>query len=228
MTRISAALVLLVAGLGGAQAATQGPGPEDQVPYMLRYLVFQHQGYWDDPLDAGGPSDRAAGEARVHHPDRLPDESADNPMKPLWKKLADSRRYRPLFQGVAIPFAQPEEAAVPMAVGGQWPASIRPPFDAMTPVADRPMRVVRGQGWAPPFDRNGWGGDRVQGTLTFHKGRYAHLAVDLALTEDQRWMPWGLDRKRFFLRQSRRLLPNRFYYFDHPRFGVIARIEPLE
>jgi hypothetical protein len=52
--------------------------------------------------------------------------------------------------------------------------------------------------------------------------------VNLVFSEPRRWMPWGVDRQHHLLVQSRRLLPDRYYYFDHPRFGVIARIEPMD
>jgi len=73
-----------------------------------------------------------------------------------------------------------------------------------------------------------WATDRVTGTLTFHKGRYPHLAVDLWLTEIRRWMPWGPDIRHYSLHQSRRLKQDTYYYFDHPRFGVLARVEKVQ
>ena len=226
-TALAFSLALTLSGTG--LAATQGPGPEDKVPYVVRYLVFQHQGYWDDPLDSAGPErpEPQMGGAGTTNAQAQAAQNGTSPMDRLWTKLSDSRRYRPLLQGLAVPFAVPADQADPLPLSGSWPASIRPPFDAMTGLADRPMRLLMGAGWAPPEMDGPWGRDRLQGSLTFHKGRYAHLAVDLVFTEAVRWMPWGLDVRRYHLTQSRRLLPNRYYYFDHPRFGVIARIEPM-
>lgn len=230
MRRTTAAALLLACGLSASQAATQDPAPEDKVPYVVRYLIFQHQGYWDDPLDSAGPQAGAGDHARAlgRNAARAQGPDQSNPMASLWTKLSESSRYRPLIEGLAVPFARPEAKAEPIAISGRWRASIRPPFDAMAGLADRPMRVVMGQDWAPPGGAKRWASDRVLGNVTFHKGRYAHLAVDLVFVEPQRWMPWGLDVHHHFLSQSRRLLPNRFYYFDHPRFGVIARIQPMD
>jgi len=209
----SVALVLLAGSLTGAQAATGEPGQKES--YKVRYLIFQHQGYWDNPLDAEGPgkTDR-----------RGNSQTLDS----LWTRLSKSSRYRPLLQGLEVPFAKSREAAEAIAISDQWPASLRPPFAGMQGPADRLLRLTKGRAFGAYSVTTGPGTDRVFGSLTFYKGRYAHLEVNLAFVEDQRWMPWGLDRRYYFLQQSRRLLPNRFYYFDHPRFGVIARIEPME
>lgn len=222
MKRTALALTLLLAMPAMATAATQGPAPEDKVPYVVRYLVFQHQDYWDSPLDVSGPDDRGPTSGGAVGSGQGPD-----PMDRLWTKLSESRRYRPLLQGLAVPFALPQDQAEPIPLSGSWAPSIRPAFDALDGPADRPMRLVMGAGWAPPQIDGAWGRDRLQGYLTFHKGRYAHLSVELVFSEALRWMPWGLDVRHYHMAQSRRLLPNRFYYFDHPRFGLIARIEPM-
>ncbi len=85
-----------------------------------------------------------------------------------------------------------------------------------------------GADWALPSPADHWNADQLRGTLRLYKGRYAHLDVGLVFTEQRRWLPWGLDVRHHTLRQSRRMLPERYYYFDHPRFGVIARIDRLE
>ncbi|HKJ70624.1 MAG TPA: CsiV family protein [Gammaproteobacteria bacterium] len=227
MKRTSVAAILLAGGLGAAQAAPQGSAPATPAPYVVRYLVFQHQDYWDAPLDSAGPVDRGG-----HRPPQLAGQSpagGGKTLDALWTRLSRSSRYRPLMQGILVPFSKPRAEAEPKAVSGQWRASIRAPFDALGGLADRPMRLVMGDDWAPPAEGAArWGSDRIRGTLTFSKGRYAHLEVNLDFAEARRWMPWGLDVRHHFLHQSRRLLPNRYYYFDHPRFGVIARIEPMD
>jgi hypothetical protein len=225
--RTAVALALVAGSLGTAWGATEGPSPGEKVPYVVRYLVFQHQGYWDDPLDAPGPDPEAAVTYDTAGSRDKGTASGSDPMASLWRKLSESSRYRPLLRGLAVPFAKPRDEAEPITIDQRWTASIRPPFDAMANLADRPIRLAMGADWAPPEVDGDWGSDRVRGHLVFYKGRYAHLAVDLTFTEAQRWMPWGLDVRHHFMRQSRRLLPNRFYYFDHPRFGVITRIEPM-
>lgn len=219
-------LMALTFGVALATSPARGASGEDEA-YMVRYLVFQHQGYWDDALLASGPrKDKAQ---RISRRAELPDSIADEgPMDKIWKRLSGSEDYRPLLQGLAAVDAVPKKKADPLPVREAWTASIRTPFTALDEIAKRPMRIVRGGEWGTPgLDRN-WDADRLQGSLTFYKGRYAHLRVNLVFSEQKRWMPWGIDTRHHFLVQSRRLLPNRYYYFDHSRFGVIARIESLE
>lgn len=221
---LAAALAALSAS-AAAQSAGSGDG-ERKTPYVVRYLVFQHQDHWDDPLRVMGPEshkERKSAEGELQEPD------GGDPFDPLWRELSESSRYRPLVQGVTVPFAVPRKEASPIAVEGAWPASIRPGFAGLSGPGERVARLALGAGWAPPRPGDGdWDADRLRGTLTFYKGRYAHLAVNLVFTEQRRWMPWGIDRQHHLLVQSRRLLPGRTYYFDHPRFGVIARVEPMD
>jgi len=221
----AAALAALTTSVA-AQSAGNGDG-ERKTPYVVRYLVFQHQDYWDDPLRTLGPESHK--ERKSADPE-LQEAGGRDPFDPLWRHLSDSSRYRPLVQGVTVPFALPRKKASPITIEGAWPASIRPGFAGLSGAGERVARLTLGTGWAPP--RAGgdedWDADRLRGTLTFYKGRYAHLAVNLLFTEQRRWMPWGIDRQHHLLVQSRRLLPGRTYYFDHPRFGVIARVEPMD
>lgn len=221
MRRTTVALILLAAGLSGAQAATEEPDTERKKPYKVRFLVFQHQSYWDSPLAIKGPEQEADEQAEASG------NNGDNPMKGAWDKLKESSRYRPLLRDLAVPYDLPREEAEPIPLSSDWPASIRFPFAAWEGVADRAIRLALGRTWGS----EGLGAvsphDRLRGSITFSKGRYAHLDVDLVFTEAQRWMPWGVDVRHYFMQQSRRILPNRFYYFDHPRFGFIAYIQPL-
>jgi hypothetical protein len=220
-----AAALAALAQPAAAQSEGSGDG-ERKTPYVVRYLVFQHQDYWDDPTRILGPEshkERKGADGEVQQP------GGRDPFDPLWRRLSDSSRYRPLVQGVTVPFALPREEASPITIEGAWPASIRPGFAGLSGAGERVARLTRGAGWAPPRSRTGdWDTDRLRGTLTFYKGRYAHLAVNLLFTEQRRWMPWGIDRQHHLLVQSRRLLPGRTYYFDHSRFGVIARVEPMD
>jgi len=67
-------------------------------------------------------------------------------------------------------------------------------------------------------------GSGLSGRVALTRGRYLHLALDLALQEtgtsaDQRAI-------RHVLHQSRRMRSNERHYIDHPNFGVIALITP--
>lgn len=222
LTLLAGAAALVTSPAG---AVAEGPSDQEETPYVVRFLLFQHQDYWDDPALASPPRrDELALRADGAGSGNAPEE--EDPMEGLWERLSRDDDYRPLAQGTLTAPAVPEEEATPVTLEESWPASIRPGFAALEGVADRPLRTLLGDGGGDqPAD---WITDRLQGSLTFHKGRYAHLAVNLALTEHRRWMPWGVDTRHYFLRQSRRLLPDQYYYFDHPRFGLIARIEERE
>lgn len=204
--------------------ATGSPVPGETPRYAVRYILFQHMDRWDDPLSATGP-------AAIH--DAPKSNEAGSPgarFDELWKKLKEAPAYRPLRRDFIVPYAVPREQAEPQELDDQWPASIAPAFAAQGDVAERPVRAALGDAWQIATDDRplaAWGQDRLRGTLTFHKGRYAHLEADLLFVEERRWMPWGVDRELFHLHQSRRMLPDQLYYFDHPRFGLVVEVREL-
>jgi hypothetical protein len=76
----------------------------------------------------------------------------------------------------------------------------------------------------------------VTGTITLYKGRFLHLEVDLTLEvdkpADQTWSFLGAGTKdspdMYKLTESRRIQGTATHYFDHPQFGVIARIQQVK
>lgn len=77
-------------------------------------------------------------------------------------------------------------------------------------------------------------GDSLSGTAVVTRGRYLHLDLDLTLHtapdtayigEDYRF---GSPATRIKLQQSRRMRSKELHYIDHPRFGVLALITPVE
>lgn len=215
--------ILLVSGSMAAETPSQGEG----TPYTLHYIVFQHQGFWDDPL-------------RIHRVDRprhqspreapsSEQETASQAFEALWEELDTSPRYRPLLRGRIERTLLSQTAAAPLDLISHWPASIHPAFAALSSPVDRAMRHLVGSCWDTGNPSRQWAlestHDWVRGTLTLYKGRYIHLTVDLLFAEGHLWMPWGLDRRYYVLQRSRRLQPGQYYYFDHPRFGLLTRIE---
>jgi hypothetical protein len=83
--------------------------------------------------------------------------------------------------------------------------------------------------------------DDVTGSITLYKERYLHLALDLALDSAIDEYGTGSDfytkaileqmratgRKQHKLTESRRIRQPSSHYFDHPLFGVIARIQKI-
>ena len=86
----------------------------------------------------------------------------------------------------------------------------------------------RGRG-RPVMLRNG----AVSGAVTLTRGRYLHLALDLGLraspvTTDAVDGLSPLMGRHFRLHESRRVRAGELHYFDHPRFGVLALVTPVE
>ncbi|PCH84971.1 MAG: hypothetical protein COB89_03795 [Piscirickettsiaceae bacterium] len=79
--------------------------------------------------------------------------------------------------------------------------------------------------------------DVLEGSLTFHRERFLHLDLDVQLSQgyqpinsvglvDNLLEPQPADIYR--LQQTRRIKTGQLHYFDHPRFGVIAKIEKID
>ena len=85
------------------------------------------------------------------------------------------------------------------------------------------------------------GRDDVTGSITLYRERYLHLELDLALdpavdeygaesdfySEDVLDERQATGRKQHKLTESRRIREPSSHYFDHPLFGVIARIQKI-
>ena len=76
----------------------------------------------------------------------------------------------------------------------------------------RPVRVVA----ANPAE--------LEGTIRFYMSRHLHLDVDLLLRETAP----GSGVKVYRLAEQRKLKSQETHYFDHPKFGVLVRVMPLE
>jgi len=76
----------------------------------------------------------------------------------------------------------------------------------------------------------------ITGTITLYKGRFLHLEVDLTLEAEklpeETWSFLGAGTKdapdTYKLTESRRIQGTAAHYFDHPQFGVIARIKQVK
>ncbi len=76
----------------------------------------------------------------------------------------------------------------------------------------------------------------LAGTITLYKERYLHLEIDLSLESQQAAVetdfllgPGAADApEAYTLTESRRIRGLTEHYFDHPRFGIIARIRDVK
>ncbi len=76
-------------------------------------------------------------------------------------------------------------------------------------------------------------GDYVTGTARVGLGRYLHLDLDLVLHEPSTPVNAGEStayaaEPEYRLQESRRMRSKEIHYFDHPLFGVLAIITPVE
>jgi len=216
MRQLPLALALLALGIGPGAADAQAADKADTEPafHAFHYIVFQHQGYWDSSLATSGPS---GAKKTLGATEKIDADSFDG----LWQALSKSGNYRPLRQGLVVRKPRPEAEAEPLTIDGRWPASISGPFLPLPGIL--PPLPPFAAGTEIPTT------DRLFGRLRFYKGRYAHLDVHLTFAEPVRWIPsQGMARQYHILDQSRRMLPGRTYYFDRPRFGIIARVTPLD
>jgi hypothetical protein len=71
----------------------------------------------------------------------------------------------------------------------------------------------------------------VDGTVTLVRGRFLHLDVDLSLLatagRETKYSDAPGNQPLYRLTESRRVRSSELHYFDHPRFGVIARVTPV-
>jgi len=65
----------------------------------------------------------------------------------------------------------------------------------------------------------------LSGQVALSRGRYLHLTLDLALDDPA---VDGEPQQRYVLRQTRRMRSNERHYLDHPKFGVIALVTPVQ
>jgi Peptidoglycan-binding protein, CsiV len=141
-------------------------------------------------------------------------DSEKHTMSDIYRKLEQLDAYQPIMHAAWTQTTPPKEAA--------------------------PAIHLRALGELPPG---------LDGSITLYRGRYLHLVVDLALdanerdsarTATDRLISYsdgsaqeadGSDRSEAFLQPVRyRILEDRIMktgdlrYFDHPRFGVVARV----
>jgi hypothetical protein len=129
-----------------------------------------------------------------------------------------------------------DESAAPEA---GLPAGFAPPLEplqlenAAAALRRRGYVQLWHQAWIqPPADRDGialpllaaLGRGAAQagldGTVSLTQGRFLHLGLDL------RWQPGEVLEAE--LQQRRRLRTREEHYFDHPRLGVLAVVQPVD
>lgn len=92
------------------------------------------------------------------------------------------------------------------------------------PVPDRdqlrPMLIQAGERIG-----TGW---RIEGFLGVTRGRYLHLDTRLWYTPNPSPDAQAEDPGYMELREQRRMRSGELHYLDHPKFGVLARVDPIQ
>ena len=71
----------------------------------------------------------------------------------------------------------------------------------------------------------GW---RIEGFLGVTRGRYLHLDTRLWFTPNAAPDAQTTDPGYMELREQRRMRSGEMHYLDHPKFGVLARVDPVQ
>lgn len=97
-------------------------------------------------------------------------------------------------------------------------------------------RVITHKSWRQAFPTKnraplvGLGTDALAGSVRFYRGTYLHAEIDLWFrgTGSQTAQRETGEPRRPHLFESRRIRSGEVHYFDHPDFGVLIHIKPVE
>lgn len=82
------------------------------------------------------------------------------------------------------------------------------------------LRIIAGH---PLLIREQQSGHEFDGVMTFKQMRgYIHTTIDCLFQQESH------QETIFRLKQSARLKPNEVEYFDHPRFGIMVKVIPVD
>jgi hypothetical protein len=100
------------------------------------------------------------------------------------------------------------------------------------------MQIIDHRAWIQPaparenpepvlYQVGDWRGDRYayEGTLSLTRGRFLHFHVQL--WRDPENQPLRAERPFESLDESRRMRSSELHYLDHPRFGILVRVDPI-
>ncbi len=168
--------------------------------YDVEVIIFTTQGTGDDGELMGKPAPDAALPTGVFPEDQFTELSPDYyTLDPIRNTLSATPGYSVLFHRAWRQLGYDRAAAV-----------------------DYPVHSLAANGR-----------DSIEGTVTLIRERYLHLDMDLLLmtaagsgavlySDEPGSVP------AFRLSENRRVRSEELHYFDHPRFGVIARVTPYE
>lgn len=202
--------------LVGKSPLTLNPADDAEEPFMNTLEIGRKDSGTLMPIASGGSITEARGheprasfylmDPRAEYPDFVPIDNASLQLNSTFQRLEQLDAYRPLIHLGWIQTTKNAAQAVAYQI------HIR--------------------------DQNR---DDVTGSITLYRERYLHLELDLAL--DPAVDEYGIEsdfytkaiieqmqatgRKQHRLTESRRVRVPSSHYFDHPLFGVIARVQKI-
>lgn len=215
---LAAALLMLSPLLPSRAAETQTEIKTDTVPrYDVEILVYASlrpddgEEHWQTPTALP-----ATGQALEIGQDGIEPLSGPFKLQAIEDAMRRSSLYRPLLHWH---WRQPGwERRQAKLIHVQIPAG------SALPVTEPVMGVPTPQ---PPLADTGEIGidsvDRplLDGTVSLARSRYLHMAVDLIYVDPNSGIPLQL-------RETRRMRSGELHYLDHPRFGVLVQVTPVE
>ena len=202
----------------GALALLCAALPAAAEDYAVELLVFSRLAADDGeerwPLPASLPATEQAlslgeGGLQVSGGGRSVQAIADN--------LRRSNGYRPLLHWRWIQPGWDRNQARPLHV--QVPAGSALPLTQPSALASK-AEMQRLRGLTDPSAVTGAGLPLLDGTVSLSRSRFLHLAADLVYVDPATGIPMQL-------KESRRMRSNELHYLDHPRFGVLVQVTPL-
>ena len=191
---------LIAAGLGVPRTATaQQPETEDRRLYQLELLIFRNLGYVPEAATATDPtpSPRAGSDRRVQFLLMNPLHGADAPQILPPESLELDATWRRLDRLAAYE---------PLLLTG-W------------------SQPVWSKEAAPSYEIDTGPNPQIHGDVTFYRQRYLHLALDINLAELEFAGGSSLERREpIRIQGDRRIRIGETHFFDHPQYGVLARL----
>lgn len=205
-------------GLLAALALLGLPPPAAAEDYAVELVVFSRLTADDGeerwPFPASLP---ATEQAATLGEDGLQPSSGGRALQAIADSLRRSNGYRPLLHWRWIQPGWERDQARPLHV--QVPAGSALPLTQPSALASKlALQPLRG---APdPSAVVGAGLPLLDGTVSLSRSRFLHLAADLIYVDPDTGIPMQL-------KESRRMRSNELHYLDHPRFGVLVQVTPV-
>jgi hypothetical protein len=206
------------AGLLGILALLCLPLPAGAADYVVELLVFSslHRDDGEErwPLPAQLPATEQSLNIGEGGTQAL---AGGGNLQAIADSLRRSSAYRPLLHWrwtqPGWERSQARSLHVQVPAGSALP--LTQPGAGASKVALQPLR-----GAAEPAAIAGAGLPLLDGTVSLARARFLHLAVDLIYVDPQTGVPMQL-------KETRRMRSNELHYLDHPRFGVLVQVTPL-